>query len=329
MEASVNIPKYPELSFDRKAEELAQPWYRTIVGNVRDALFSNTCLTTHSGCHPAHGIWTASAYSRTAGMSSLIAHAALVAGLVWASTHSPSLVRERHTAEHLVYITSGDFGQISPGNSNGRGTGEGGGGDRDTIEASKGRLPKLSSQQVAPPAVVIHNENPRLAVEPTGVVPPGTVLPDSKIAHLGDPSSNNVYGPLSNGTGAGSGIGSGYGGGVGSGDGTGVGAGHGGGYGGDGVFKVGGSVSAPKPVFTPDPEYTEAARKAKYEGTVILWLVVDENGRPRDIKVTRGLEMGLTEKAIETVRSWRFQPARNNGVNVAVQIAVAVNFRIY
>jgi TonB family protein len=98
---------------------------------------------------------------------------------------------------------------------------------------------------------------------------------------------------------------------------------------GDGTFRVGGGVSAPRVTYAPDPEYSEKARKAGYRGTCVLWLVVDAKGLPRDIRVTRAVGMGLDEKAIEAVRTWRFKPAMKNGVPVAVQINVEVNFRLY
>src|SRR5580700_5877134 len=158
-----------------------------------------------------------------------------------------------------------------------RAGGGGGGGDRDKLAAPKGALPKLSKDQIVPPAIVIRNDNPKLAVDPTVVVPPQIKLPT--VGALGDPLSK-VLGPASNGTGAGGGIGSGSGGGVGSGTGPGVGPGHGGGYGG-GAYRVGGGVSAPKVVYDPDPEYSEEARKAKYQGTVVLWLVVAPDGHPQ------------------------------------------------
>ena len=176
--------------------------------------------------------------------------------------------------------------------------------------------------------MVLRNDHPKLAVEPSVVIPPQMKLADNHMPNLGDPLSKLPSGPPSNGTGSGGGIGSGSGGGVGSGEGPGVGPGRGGGTGG-GVFKVGGGVSAPRGLFTPDPEYSEEARKAKYQGTVILWLIVDPNGKPRDIKVARSLGMGLDEKAIEAVKSWKFDPARKDGAPVAVQINVEVNFRLY
>ena len=203
--------------------------------------------------------------------------------------------------------------------------GGGGGGDRDKLQAPKGALPKLSKDQIVPPAIVVRNENPKLVVDPSVVVPPNIKLPTE--GQLGDPLSK-VMGPPSNGTGAGGGIGSGYGGGVGSGTGPGVGPGHGGGYGG-GAYRVGGGVSAPKALYAPDPEYSEEARKAKYQGTVVLWLVVDANGRPQQIRVQRALGMGLDEKAIEAVKQWKFDPARKNGQAVPVMINVEVNFRLY
>jgi TonB family protein len=144
---------------------------------------------------------------------------------------------------------------------------------------------------------------------------------------LGDPLSG-VIGPPSNGTGSGGGIGSGSGGGVGSGHGPGVGPGEGGGIGG-GIYKVGGGVSAPKTIFAPDPEYSEEARKAKYQGTVVLWLIVGPDGRPHDLRVSRSVGMGLDEKAIEAVRTWRFEPALKDGRPVSVQINVEVSFRLY
>ncbi len=95
------------------------------------------------------------------------------------------------------------------------------------------------------------------------------------------------------------------------------------------VLRIGGSVTAPRVTYAPDPEYSEQARKAGYQGTCVLWLVVGPDGKPRDIKVAHTLGMGLDEKAIEAVRRWRFEPARKNGNPVAVQINVEVAFRLY
>src|SRR6266851_4646924 len=108
-----------------------------------------------------------------------------------------------------------------------------------------------------------------------------------------------------------------------------VASGGGGGGIGGGVFKVGGGISAPQALSAPDPEYTEEARNAKTQGTCILWLIVDDQGHPRDIRVVRGLGFGLDTKAVEAVKQWRFQPALKDGRPVNVQISVEVGFRLY
>src|SRR3984885_10480148 len=208
-------------------------------------------------------------------------------------------------------------------------SGGGGGGDRDKIEAPKGRLPKLAMQQITPPQIVLRNQHPKLAVEPTVVVPPQVRLAQNSMPTLGNPSAAVLpSAPPSNGTGSGGGIGSGSGGGVGVGHGPGVGTGSGGGIGG-GVYKVGGGISAPQAISSPDPDYTEEARKAKKQGTCVLWLIVDAAGRPRNIKVIRGLGLGLDAKALEAVQQWRFQPALKDGKPVDVQISVEVEFHLY
>jgi periplasmic protein TonB len=208
-------------------------------------------------------------------------------------------------------------------------SGGGGGGDHDRIRAPKGALPKPAVEQITPPQIVLRNEHPKLAVAPTVVVPPQVRLAENHMPNLGVPSSAPLpSAPPSNGIGTSGGIGSGSGGGVGVGHGAGVGTGSGGGIGG-GVYKVGGGISAPQAISTPDPEYTEEARNAKTQGTCILWLIVDDHGNPRDIRVVRGLGHGLDAKAIEAVKQWKFQPAEKDGHPVNVQISVEVGFRLY
>lgn len=208
-------------------------------------------------------------------------------------------------------------------------SGGGGGGDHDIVPAPKANLPKLDVQQFTPPQIVLHNAKPKLAAQPSVVVPPQVHLAENHMPNLGNPEAVPMpAAPPSNGTGSGGGIGAGSGGGVGAGHGAGVGPGSGGGIGG-GVYKVGGGISAPKPVDTPDPEYTEEARRAKIQGTCILWLIVDAEGHPRDIRVVRGLGYGLDAKALETVKQWRFEPARKDGQPVNVQVSVEVGFRLY
>jgi TonB family protein len=203
--------------------------------------------------------------------------------------------------------------------------GGGGGGQNSPLPPSKGKLPRFDMQQLAPPTPVIRNEAPRLAVEPTVVVQPDANVPQIDMAMFGDPLGK--IGPPSAGPGSGAGIGTGKGGGVGSGSGAGVGPGQGGGFGG-GVFRVGGGVSAPKLTRKVDPEYSEEARKAKYQGTVLLQVEVWPDGRAHNVRVIRSLGLGLDEKAIEAVQQWEFVPGKKDGQSVKVAASVEVNFRL-
>ena len=97
---------------------------------------------------------------------------------------------------------------------------------------------------------------------------------------------------------------------------------------GPGAYRVGGAVTAPKLVYSPDPEYSKEARKAHLQGTVVLWLIVDEKGLPQNIRVQRSLGMGLDEQAIKAIKQWRFNPSTKDGHPVRVMINVEVNFRL-
>ena len=97
---------------------------------------------------------------------------------------------------------------------------------------------------------------------------------------------------------------------------------------GDGPYKIGGGALAPRLRHHVEPEYSEDARLAHHQGTVVLILVVDENGHPRDIKVNRNLGLGLDEKAIEAVKKWVFLPGQKEGVPAPVQATIEVNFRL-
>ena len=96
----------------------------------------------------------------------------------------------------------------------------------------------------------------------------------------------------------------------------------------NGIYRIGGDVSPPNVVEKVEPEYTDEARKACFSGAVLLSLVIDNQGVPRDIRVVQPLGMGLDDKAIEAVQKWRFKPGLKNGQPVAVRAQVSVNFRM-
>jgi len=95
------------------------------------------------------------------------------------------------------------------------------------------------------------------------------------------------------------------------------------------VFRVGPGIKAPKALYQPDPDYTEVARREKFQGALVLGLVVGANGNARSVWVVRSLGKGLDENAVQTVSSWRFAPATKDGEPVAVLLNVEVSFRLY
>jgi periplasmic protein TonB len=310
---------------------LEQSWWSSLKSNFRDTFYPEKLPPLKLTSKPVRvrEIWGDYNNRKPATVGSAIVHGLMVAGLIAISIAGARAVKQELKPQTVVDLVAPDVSVYMPISNKPHDTigGGGGGGDRDKLQAPKGKLPKIAMQQFTPPVVVARNLNPKLPVEPTVVIPPQVKVPTVNMPTLGDPMSK-VVGPPSNGTGSGGGIGSGSGGGVGSGEGPGVGPGRGGGIGG-GVFRIGGGVSAPQPLFTPDPEYSEEARKAKYQGTCVLWLIVGSDGRPRDVRVARSLGMGLDEKAVQAVRKWEFKPAQKDGHAVAVQMNVEVSFRLY
>jgi bla regulator protein blaR1 len=94
------------------------------------------------------------------------------------------------------------------------------------------------------------------------------------------------------------------------------------------IYHIGGDVSAPELIFAPDPQYSEEAKRAKYQGICVLSLVVDAQGNPQRVQVVRHLGEGLDQKAVEAVKQYRFKPAMLHDEPVAVQVNIRMNFRL-
>ncbi len=254
---------------------------------------------------------------RIAGLSSLAVHGALAAVILILGTFQPvqSLVKQQITALEIdlrPYLAQ----------QNKAASGGGGGGARQLLEASKGKLPKPAPRQFTPPRVDTIPD-PKLPMAPSIIAPDD--VPNIQANNYGDPLSH--LGIPSNGIGSGGGIGGGADGGAGLGHGPGTGLGSDGGFGG-GFFRIGGGVSAPSVLSKVEPEYSEEARKAKWQGTVVVSVIVDEFGRPRNVRVQRSLGLGLDQKAVEAVSQWRFKPGLKDGKPVPVMATIEVNFRL-
>jgi TonB family protein len=312
------------------APDTFEPLWKSLSRGLDEFFFPKKLppLKLESKPIPVKDIWGFYNYKKDGALASTLAHivviALIIGGTLWAKRLVTKVEAKPQSTTQL--IDPGDYVPLKPAKT--QAGGGGGGGDRDVLQASRGKLPKLSMQpQITPPSAVIRNFNPKLAVEPTIMVPPEIKLAmNNNMPNLGDPKSSAII--PSNGTGSLSGIGSGNEGGVGSGNGRGFGPGEGMGTGG-GVYRPGRGVTPPRPIYSPDPEFSEEARKAKYQGTCTLMIVVSTDGKPTNIRVVNSLGMGLDEKAIETVRTWRFEPGQKDGHPVNVEMAVEVDFHLY
>lgn len=318
----------PELHLLITDKGFEEPLYKSLFRELDEFFFPKKLppLKLESKPEPVKDIWGFyGGYKKNSALGSTGVHVLIIAVIVAGTLIGRRMVTAAPAPK--VTVTLVDPGDIPAlPQSKTQAGGGGGGGDRDVLQASKGKLPKLSMQQITPPVVVVRNEHPKLAVEPTIVIPPQVILASNNMPNLGDPLSHATL--PSNGTGGGAGIGSGEGGGVGSGHGPGFGPGEGGGTGG-GLFRVGGGVSPPRKIYSPEPEFSDEARKAKYQGICVLSMIVELDGRPSNIRVVSSLGMGLDEKAIEAVRTWKFEPATKDGHPVRVPVQIEVDFHLY
>jgi TonB family protein len=192
---------------------------------------------------------------------------------------------------------------------------EGGGGSPHPMAAPKRQsLPEVPRAAIMHPQI-IRIDQPKLAMAPSEQVK----MPDSSpLPALGSAPAPQIAlaaQPRASGGGLGGGLGSGHGAGIGS------------GYG--GLMSVGGGVSAPQVLHSAEPEFTEDARRANFQGNVSIRLIVDSQGVPQDISLLSHLGMGLDEKAVEAVRQYRFRPAMFQGHPVSVQIVIDVAFHLH
>jgi TonB family protein len=327
-------PRVPGTAIYRppRLEQEIAPWHKTL-GKTLLGLFRPEKLPplrVSSKPVAVPDIWNARIYQQQANRTALVSaltHATVILLVLFPFVRQSAQAEPEDDLLGEMQITELAPYKLTLPPSPNKAGGGGGGGERNPLPASKGRLPRFSlSAQLTPPAAVIRNPNPRLPAEPTVVVPPNIQIQQPNMNAYGDPLSGSLI--PSGGPGSGGGIGTGFGGGVGSGGGPGVGPGFGGGTGG-GAFRIGGSVSAPTCIYCPDPEYSEEARKARHQGVVVLWAIVDESGKARSIRVQKSLGLGLDESALRAVQNWRFRAAERFGKPVPVYMTIEVNFHLY
>jgi protein TonB len=303
-----------------------KPWYLTVFSQIKYLFVREERPEIQVTAQPVEvdEIFKEYKFRSTSLVYSTVIHISLVLAIILV----PTLIMKgrQNTQANTTHVTLLEpTGLVNLPPKSEKAGGGGGGGRREPTPASKGKLPKLSDKQLTPPTPKIVNLDPVLPVEPTLIVPQLAQLPNVNLPNYGDPLG--IPGPPSSGPGTGGGIGTGTGGGVGPGKGGGYGPGEGGGVGG-GVFRVGGGVSAPSVVFRVEPTYSEEARKAKYQGVVVLSAIVRKDGTIEILRVVRGLGLGLDENAISALRQWKFRPGMKNGAPVDVALNIEVNFSL-
>ncbi len=323
---AINPPKLPPLQltskpidFDAGMGELELPWYKSLIKNIRETISPPKLPPLDITSKPVavRDIWTNQ--SKQGGMS-FGAAIALEIGfiLLLMVIFTPPSIKKAVMDRVTIFAPLDAYKPKLPPAKE-LAAGGGGGGMKEPTPVTRGTTPKFAPKQFIPPTQVT-TPKPELPIAPTITAEAPKIDSDQ----YGDPFGKNL--PFSGGPGSG-GLGSGHGGGIGNGNGNGFGNGSGGGMGG-GVYRIGGGVSAPALTLKVEPEYSEEARKAKFQGTVVLEIVVDEHGMPRNIRVLRPLGLGLDEKAIEAVQKWRFRAGMKDGKPVATQAQVEVNFRL-
>jgi protein TonB len=192
---------------------------------------------------------------------------------------------------------------------------KGGGGQNSPLPARRGRAPTPVVHRMFMPPLVTVNGHPQVVIEQALLEAPAFNL---AVASIGDPLGISDLG--TGGPGRLQGIGDGFKGGIGPGDGS----------------KLGGRPSTPRAGITrnpevihkEDPEYSDEARRARLEGTVVLMIDIGLDGRPANIRVVRAAGLGLDERAVEAVRKWRFRPALSGDRPVVAPAVVEVGFHL-
>jgi protein TonB len=299
-----------------------ESWFSRVRENLRQLFTAGPLFPTSANGAPIHILKNQrTATEGRAQTASVLTHGALILGLALLSVQSPGqkggpLKGGDSLFRPLVYYHSPDanaFGRASLGRSSG-------GGEDDPRPARHGLLAPGSSLPLAPPRLVV-NPHPELPV-PVAVFDSNALQFPTQVNNLGLPwmkDDSDSAGP-----GKDHGIGAGKKGGMGDDEGPWAGQGE----------KDGGpyanAVTPPRCVYCPDPPYTEEAREAKVQGSVALLVLVDADGRASQIRVAKGIGLGLDERAMQAIRGWKFAPARDAAhLPVPSWVTVEATFRLF
>jgi protein TonB len=295
-------------------------WFTRVRENFRQAFASTRLTHSSSNGAPIHLLeLDATGKEGRAQTISFLTHSGILGALALLAFHSHVVQPQRNGGidvipGHLVFSPPSDISNdhASLGHN-------GGGGEHNPILATHGFLASRSSLQLAPPRLP-DNAVHVLAVPVTTLdetaPPTAAAVPQLGLPWM--PDDTNSAGPGKNG-----GIGSGPGGGMGDNPGSDAGEGESG-------TPYSQGMTWPVCVTCPYPLYTDDARKVKMQGGVTLRVLVGADGRAAQIRVVRGVGYGLDERAVESVRGWKFAAARDAARKaVPVWVTIEVIFRLF
>jgi len=295
-------------------------WLRRVYDNFHQLVTPSRVFPSSANGAPLHLLrWEKSAQAVRAQKASLVTHAAILTALLLVALSAPhpkppgSFGGE--TMKGILPVPHSLLDLLRGQDPRG-GTGNGSG--HDGLPPTRGNLPALSSVQLLKP-MLPQRQDPELPVPPTILdsSAPAVLVPVDGIGIPWMPEENN-----SSGRGKGHTIGDGTNDSIGDtpGDFTGQG-------GPRGPYQSG--ITLPKCSYCPDPIYTDQAREAKLQGRVTLRVLVGADGRAAQVQILQGLGMGLDERAAETLRTWKFVPARDAARHaVPCWVTIEVTFHL-
>ena len=315
----MTAPSHHRFSFI-SPNDASESWLQRIAENFRQLFEPAPLAPTSANGAPIHLLKHGRTRLGRSQSLSLLTHAALIAGLLALAAQSrhntslPSPGSEKGTQPEITFFVRRDVTAADP--SLGR---RSGGGEEDPRPTTRGSLAPLSSIQLAPPRRVT-DEQHEFPVPPTILDLSASALltPVGKLGLPWMPEDND-----SAGQGKGHGYGRGKGGGMGDDEGPLAGRGDT-----PGTYREG--VTMPACVYCPNPNYTDEAREKRLQGIVAMQVLVTAEGKAGDVRLYKGLGLGLDERAEQVVRTWRFQPSRDAlGRAVPDWVTVEVTFHLY
>jgi periplasmic protein TonB len=294
-------------------------WWNRVRGNLGQLLIPSHFKAASANGAPIHLLqFDKSPRPARAQGASLLTHAAVFAAILFLLTRvEPRPVPQ--PANGSTPLTRYPFPVFRTTAGANPSSGDGSGGNRSPIPATSGNLPARSSIQIVRPTLP-ENQNPMVPVPPTILDPNAAAIltPTEKLGLPWMADDTNSPGP-----GDKHGLGTGKNGTLGDGDGGPAGIG-----GSDRPFGLG--FIPPGCAYCPYPTYTDEARHGKVQGSVTLAVLVGADGRAQDIRIVKGIGFGLDDRAVETVRGWKFTAARDAGKHsVAAWVTVEAVFRLF